>query len=155
MPRSSPSACATSCCRRCPRRLRRAPAWPLLRATSSFPAGCGRARGYGGRVRRRRWSTILLPAGLLPAGRRVELGDQRVPGGCGALKLGPKALRAPPFERSERHTLLLDPGVIPEVEDARALDVGQFEHVIVGDAEQMLAEHLTRTHRVEAIGVMC
>src|SRR5439155_25891812 len=136
--------------RRCRPRRRRAPEQPPLRATSPSRAGCGRALGCGGRVRRRRASTLSLQAGC-----GVELGDQRVPDGYRAPQLSPKALRTAPFERVERHALLLDPGVVAEVEDARALGVGQFEHIVVGRAEQMLAEHLAGADRIEAFGVIC
>src|SRR5437016_2997178 len=115
---------------------------PEANSSSPSRAGCGRVRGCGGRVRHKRASTILLQTGC-----GVELGDQRVPGGCRAPQLIPKALRATPFERLERHALLLDPSVITEVEDARALGVGQFEHIVVGSSEQMLTENLARADR--------
>src|SRR5271157_5322326 len=63
-------------------------------------------------------------------------------------------LRAASLERINRNTLLLDPGIIAEVEDPRTLVVGQFEHIVVGDAEQVLAKHLAGIHFVKAIRVV-
>src|SRR5258707_681329 len=147
MPRSSPSACATISPRRCPERRRRGRRQPPLRAISPSRGGCGHALGCAGTVRHKRASTILLQAGC-----PVEFGDQCIPGGCRAPQVSPKALRAPLFERLERYTLLLDPGVVAEIEDARALGMGQFEHIVVGDAEQMLTEHFARADRVKVVG---
>src|SRR6516162_8405875 len=148
MPRSSPSACATTCCRRCRPRRRRARAPLPLRATLPSRAGCGCAPACGDRVLRRRASTSFLRAG-----HRVELGDQHVPGRRRPPQLSPKPLSAAPFERLERHALLLDPGVIAEVEDARALAMRQFEHVVVDGAEQMLAKDFAGADPVEPAGI--
>ena len=51
----------------------------------------------------------------------------------------------------DRHALLLDPGVVAEIEDALAVDVGELEHVIVGDAFQVAAEDLAGVDLVEAV----
>ena len=53
----------------------------------------------------------------------------------------------------EAHALLLDPGVVTKVEDARALDVRELENVIVGDGVEMTAEGFAGVDLVESIGV--
>src|SRR5262249_17236847 len=144
------SACATMCSHRCPERPRRGRVRPPPRATSPSRAGCDRALGCGGKVRRKRASTISLQAG-----DSVELDNQLVPGGWRSPQLSPKTLGSALFESFERHALLFHPSVIAEVENARALDVGQFEHIIIRDTQHMLPEDLARSHRVETVGIMC
>src|SRR5262249_38459583 len=133
-PRSSPSVYATMCCRRCPPTRRRAPAPRPPRAASPSPAGCGRALWCGGTARHRARSTAVSKAG--PG---VELDDQPIPLRGSLPQLRPEALAAPPFKIFKSHTLLLDPSVIAKIEYPRALDMGQFENVVVGGAEQMLS----------------
>src|SRR5215208_1065169 len=41
-----------------------------------------------------------------------------------------------------RDALLLDPGVVTEIEDALAVDVAKLHHVIVSDTFQMVTENL-------------
>ena len=88
------------------------------------------------------------------SGGGVELADQRVPGRQGVAQPGPETLGAAALERRQRHALLLDPGIIAEIEDAGTLVMGQFEHIVVGDAGEVLAEHLAGIDRVEAVGIV-
>ncbi len=53
-------------------------------------------------------------------GPRVELGDHRVPGVEMRAKVLPERLTAAPLEVGEVDTLLLDPGVVTEVENSAA-----------------------------------
>ena len=54
----------------------------------------------------------------------------------------PEGLLPPHFEVLERHALLLDPGEVSEVENPAPVVVGALEEVVVGGAEDVLAEHL-------------
>ena len=90
----------------------------------------------------------------MPAKPAVALNSAIIASRAGASEQsGPKSLRPAPLEIRERHPLLLDPGEIAEVENPLAVVVGQFEHIVVGDAEQMPAEDLAGAHLVEAIGI--
>src|SRR5579859_8196300 len=89
----------------------------------------------------------------IDAGLGVELLDQLIPARNRRLQPVPEALIASPVEIRERYALLLDPGVIAEIEDALALDLRQLEHVIVGDGREMRAEDLARVELAEAAGI--
>src|SRR5882762_666866 len=119
-PRSSPSGCATMCFRRCRPRLRRGPARPPLRVTRPSHAGSGRVPWYVGKAPRSRSSTMLSEAGPL-----VELGDQPVPDGSVLAQAPPETLSSTLLEFIDRHALLLDPGIVAEVEYPRPFGVGQ------------------------------
>src|SRR6266850_220924 len=123
------------CCRRSRPRRRRGRARPPRRATRPCHAGCDRALWCGAKARCSCWSTMFSEPGLC-----IELPDQLIPDRGGLPQLSPKALAASPFEVVERHALLLDPGVVAEIEYSRALAMGQFENVVVGGGEQVLAE---------------
>src|SRR5260370_10817630 len=96
---------------------------------------------------------IFCLARPVDAGLGVECLDQRVPAGDRGLKSAPKALLPPPVELVERHALLLDPGVIAEIEDALAIDPGELDHVIVGDGLQMGSEDFARIDLAESAGI--
>ena len=57
------------------------------------------------------------------------------------------------IEVFDRDALLLDPGVVAEIEDALAIDVAKLHHVIVGDALQVVAENLAGIDLVESAGI--
>ena len=54
----------------------------------------------------------------------------------------PEALLRAAVEVLERYALLLDPGVVAEIENALAIEMGELEHMIVDDAFEMPAEDL-------------
>ena len=113
-------------------------------------------RGAVGHQRRRRFERgdLFAQAAVALAGARQKLavgdGQQRSPNPAAALNSAisasqagterrspaQKLLASAPLERRERHALLLDPGIVAEIEDPRTLVMGQFEHVVVGDAER-------------------
>src|SRR5579885_248727 len=86
------------------------------------------------------------------AGLGVELLDQRIPPRYRRLQAAPESLIPPPVEIRERHALLLDPGVVPEIEDPLAVDMPELEHVIVPDLLEMGAEDLACLHLAEPAG---
>src|ERR1043165_5309637 len=85
---------------------------------------------------------LLCLAGPIDAGFGVELLDERVPAGDRGLQSAPETLIPAPIEIREGHSLLFDPGVIPEVEDALAVDARELDHMIVGDRLHVRAEDL-------------
>ena len=64
-----------------------------------------------------------------------------------------KSLVLAAVEILDRDALLLDPGVVAEIEDPLAIDVAELHHVIVGDAFQMAAENLTGIDLIESAGI--
>src|SRR3984893_8331216 len=123
-PRSCPSASAPSCCHPGPRRRRLRRTTSLPRATSPSRAGCGRAEpdcaGARGTVEPR------SRYGLAAGGRAPTRGGL-----------------------ADVDALLLDPGVVPEVEDARAVGMAELEHMVVDNAFQVTAEQLASVDLVE------
>ena len=65
----------------------------------------------------------------------------------------PEALIFASIEILDAHALLLDPGIVAEVEDALALGKAQLEHVVVGNAVEVLPENLTGVDFVEAVRI--
>src|SRR5262249_30868304 len=104
----------------------------------------------------------MLPPTFLPprlsrtieSGLGVELLDESVPAGDRRLQPRPEFQRPPAVEIRERHTLLLDPGVIAEIEDAIAIGLSELDQVIVGDALEVAREDLARADRVEAARIV-
>src|SRR5262245_53457570 len=84
---------------------------------------------------------------------RIELFDQAVARGYAVNEAEPEPLVAAGIEIVECHTLLFHPGVVTEIEDALAIEVGKLEHVIVDDAFQMAAEDLAGVHFIEPIWI--
>ena len=74
-----------------------------------------------------------------------------VPAGDLRLRALPERLVAPRLEVLDRDALLLDPRVVAEVEDPRALLVRQLAEVVRRCAEEVLAEDLARSDLVEAV----
>src|SRR3990172_1557469 len=72
----------------------------------------------------------------------IEGGDHLVPLRDQRGQLPPESLAPAPLEIGERDALLLDPGEVAEVEDARTLALGGVEHVVGAGAEQMRANKL-------------
>src|SRR5688572_12656677 len=84
----------------------------------------------------------------------VELVDEVVPAPHGLAQLPPEGLVAPRVEGCERHALLLDPGEVPEVEDALAVALGALEEVVAAHRRQVLTERPGGVDLVVAAGVV-
>ena len=54
---------------------------------------------------------------------------------------------------SIRDALLLDPGVIAEIEDTFAIDVTQLHHMVVHNALHVTGENLACIHFVESVRI--
>src|SRR3954469_11723692 len=122
----------------------------LLRAKQPFPAGSCRAPpspfAICCKVAPRSWR---VPAAHLG----VEILDQPVPCRNAVHHCTPEILVFAAIEVLHRDALLLDPGVVTEIEDAFAVDVAKLHHVIVGDAFQMVTESLPGIDLVESAGI--
>src|SRR5690348_2107617 len=86
---------------------------------------------------------------------RVEFLDQCIPARDRGPQTTPEALIASAVEVVERHTLLLDPGVVAEIEDPLAVDARELEHVIVGDGLKVRAEDFAGIDLAEAARIAC
>ncbi len=84
-----------------------------------------------------------------PAHVGVEVIDQPIPRGDAVDEPAPEALVPSSIEILDVHALLLDPGVVPEIEDARAAGMTELEHVVVDDALEVAAEELPCIDLVE------
>src|SRR5262249_16255911 len=65
----------------------------------------------------------------------------------------PEALVPAAVKIGQVDTLLLNPGVITEVEDALSIKMREFKDVIVHDAREVAAENLAGVHFVESVAV--
>src|SRR5690348_6049798 len=83
----------------------------------------------------------------------VEIGDELVPHRNRILQRFPESGVLAAVEVLDGYALLLDPGVVTEIENALAVDVSQLAHVIVHDAAQVLPENLPGVDFIEAICV--
>ena len=90
---------------------------------------------------------------FLPPTLGIEILDQPIPGGNSVDQRLPKVLALAAIEIVDRDALLLDPGVVAEIENALAVDVAQLQHMIVGDAFHVPAENLARIDLVESVGI--
>src|SRR3954469_15840618 len=83
----------------------------------------------------------------------VHLVDHAIPGRHARDERAPERLVAAAVEFLDGDTLLLDPRVVAEVEDALALRMRQLEDVVVGDALEMAPEDLAGGGLVEALRI--
>src|SRR4029078_7682400 len=122
----------------------------LLRAKRPFPAGSCAAPpspfAICCKVAPRSWR---VPAAHLG----VEILDQPVPCRNAVHHRAPEILVLAAIEVLHRDALLLDPGVVTEIEDAFAVDVTKLHHVIVGDAFKVMAENLAGIDLIESGGI--
>src|SRR6202022_2176434 len=83
------------------------------------------------------------------SGAAVELLDHAVPDTKQLSQPAPVTLVTAGVEVGLADALLLDPGVVAEVEDAVAVDVVQLPDMGLGHAAEVLAEDTRRAHVVE------
>ena len=147
----------------------------VVRAGSAPPRGRARAGGRGRRRRPAAPSGQRKGYGSRGVGLGAAAGADEAAGGCGhsdsstpvrALNSSISASHSPDevvdaapeggapagLEVLERDALLLDPGVVAEVEDPLPVDARELEQVVGRRAEQVLAEHLGGGDLVEAVG---
>src|SRR3990172_4228337 len=79
---------------------------------------------------------------------RVEIRDELVPGGNRCLELRPECGVQSAVEISGRHALLLDPGVVAEVENPPPVHMRQLDPVIIGDGLKVAPENLAGVYLV-------
>src|SRR2546430_15349920 len=116
------------------------------------PQGGGEPRRMRGAGVREPTDRILVPA--RSTNLRIELADQAVPSRDAFGERAPETLVAAPLEIVDADALLLDPGVIAEVEDALAIDVSELEHMVVDDALEVTREDFAGARLVETIRIM-
>jgi len=125
-----------------------------VRAADGIPIGLRRAAAGAGERAGERGHLEDRGERRAPSGGRgrlaVELADPLVPGRQQVDQAIPEGPRAAGGELLDRHSLLLDPGVIAEIEDALALAPVELAEVVGRGAEQVAAERLGATDRVEA-----
>src|SRR4029079_9206194 len=88
-------------------------------------------------------------AGRGDAGAGVELTNRVVPCRHERENRFPERLISPGIEVGERDTLLLDPRVVTEVENAAAIRIAAVDHMIGVDRSEMLGEDATGRRLVE------
>src|SRR6266852_5218429 len=91
--------------------------------------------------------------GASGADLRVEFLDQSVPCRYAVNQIVPEPLVLASIEIVDRHSLLLHPGEIAEIEDAFAVEMGELEDVIIHNAFQVAAEDLAGIHFIEAVPI--
>ena len=126
-------------------------------STSSLRIAFGQRNGYGspgsGDAPQPAQTSRLASAHSVSNTRpSVELVDQVVPHRHHLEQRGPEVRVATRLEVLERDALLLDPGVVAEVEDPLAVEPSELGEVVGRRAEQVLAEDLRRCDLVEPLG---
>ena len=84
----------------------------------------------------------------------VEILDQPVPLRKAVGDAVPERLRPAALEILDADALLLDPGVVAEVENLAPQLIGQLHHIVGRDRGQAGAENLARIHLVERAAEM-
>ncbi len=79
--------------------------------------------------------------------------DQAIPRRYAVHETAPEPLGLSAIEIVDRHALLFHPGVISEIEDTLAIEMREFEDVIVHDTFQVAAEDLAGVDLVESIPI--
>src|SRR5688572_1168403 len=80
----------------------------------------------------------------------VEIRDELVPRRNRSLQLRPECGVLAAVEVFDRHALLLDPGVVAEVENAPPVGICQLDEVIVGYTLEVMPEDLSGMHLIKA-----
>src|ERR1043166_3114807 len=91
---------------------------------------------------------------ICPADLVIELLYQTVPRRDRVGQPAPEVLVLAAVEIADRDTLLFNPGVIAEIEDALTLGISEFEHMVVGNAAEIATEELASVDLVEALPIM-